>query len=46
MPNQPKNLPQTDKTTPKMTKTDHPNHTIPRKTLHFRKFTPQKKFFP
>ena len=45
-PNQPKNLPKTDKITPKLTKTAHPNRTIPRKTLHFRPIHPAEKKFP
>ena len=44
-PNQPKNLPKTNKTTPKPTKTAHPNRTIPRKTLDINPNSPRRKNF-
>ena len=45
-PNQPNNAPKTDKIIPKHAKNDHPDRTIPRKTLDFRQIRPAEKIFP
>ena len=45
LPNCPRHAPQTDKTTPKLTKTVHPKRTISRKTLGFLRIWPDQENF-
>ena len=45
LPNRPRHAPQTDKTTPKLTKTVHPKRTISRKTLGFLRIRPDQENF-
>ncbi|MYE06972.1 MAG: hypothetical protein F4Y04_07110 [Chloroflexi bacterium] len=45
LPNRPQNGPETDKTTPKFAKTDHPQRTIPSKTLEIAPGSLSKKKF-